>query len=203
VFQSITSRTLTGTRTVEEAREMLIGRLQSLGHAHELLTETSWMGADLKDIVQAEIAGFTERVRFSGPAVSLSPSGVQTFALIVHELSTNAAKYGALSSTNGEVVVDWQLGGSGNGRYMEFSWREKGGPQVIPTKHEGFGLSLINAMGSNATSRPTIDFAPEGFRCTLRVPLETIAPTRYDRASPMLAAGHASVRRAAAGGPAA
>ena len=99
VFQSITSRTLIGTRSVEDAREMLIGRLQSLGHAHELLTETSWMGADLKDIVQAEIAGFTERVRFSGPTVSLSPSGVQTFALIVHELSTNAAKYGALSSS--------------------------------------------------------------------------------------------------------
>ena len=111
---------------------MLIGRLQSLGHAHELLTETSWMGADLKDIVQAEIAGFSERVRFSGPTVSLSPSGVQTFALIVHELSTNAAKYGALSSANGEVVVDWQLGGSGNGRYMEFSWRESGGPPVVP-----------------------------------------------------------------------
>lgn len=202
VFQSITSRTLTGTRSVEEARGMLIGRLQSLGHAHELLTETSWMGADLKDIVQAEIAGFTERVRFSGPTVSLSPSGVQTFALIVHELSTNAAKYGALSSSNGEVVVDWQLGGTGDGRYMEFSWREKGGPRVVPATHEGFGLSLINAMGSNATSRPTIEFAPEGFRCTLHVPLETIAPTRYDRASPMLAAGHAPARRAAAGGPA-
>lgn len=199
VFQSITSRTLIGTRSVEEAREMLIGRLQSLGHAHELLTETSWMGADLKDIVQAEIAGFTERVRFSGPTVSLSPSGVQTFALIVHELSTNAAKYGALSSANGEVVVDWQLGGTGSGRYMEFSWREKGGPPVVPSKHEGFGLSLIAAMGSNGTSRPVIEFAPEGFSCMLRVPLETIAPTRYDRASPMLAAGHGQPRRAAGG----
>jgi two-component sensor histidine kinase len=202
VFQSITSRTLIGTRSVEDAREMLIGRLQSLGHAHELLTETSWMGADLKDIVQAEIAGFTGRVRFSGPTVSLSPSGVQTFALIVHELSTNAAKYGALSSANGEVVVDWQLGGNGSGRYMEFAWREKGGPPVVPTKHEGFGLSLIAAMGSNGTSRPVIEFAPEGFSCMLRVPLETIAPTRYDRASPMLAAGNPAPRRAAGGGQA-
>jgi two-component sensor histidine kinase len=120
----------------------------------------------------------------------------------VHELSTNAAKYGALSSANGEVVVDWQLGGTGTSRYMEFSWREKGGPLVVPTKHQGFGLSLITAMGSNATSRPVIEFAPEGFSCTLRVPLETIAPTRYDRASPMLAAGHGAPRRAAGGGPA-
>ena len=122
---------------------------------------------------------------------------MQTFALIVHELSTNAAKYGALSSAGGEVLVDWQLGGSGNGRYMEFSWREKGGPRVVPATHEGFGLSLITAMGSNGTSRPSIEFAPEGFCCTLSVPLETIAPTRYDRASPMLAAGYTPPRRAA------
>ena len=120
--------------------------------------------------------------------MSLSPSGVQTFALIVHELSTNAAKYGALSSGNGEVVVDWQLGGSGNGRYMEFSWREKGGPPVIPTTHEGFGLSLINAMGSNATSRPTIEFAPEGF--SLHAP----GAARDDRADP-LRPGLADARR--------
>jgi two-component sensor histidine kinase len=188
VFQSITSRTLTGTRTVEEAREMLIGRLQSLGHAHELLTETSWMGADLKDIVQAEIAGFTERVRFSGPAVSLSPSGVQTFALIVHELSTNAAKYGALSSTNGEVVVDWQLGGSGNGRYMEFSWREKGGPQVIPDQARRLRPVADQRHGQQC------HVAPDHRFCTGRLPLYVAGAARDDCADP-LRSGLADARR--------
>ncbi len=124
VFQSITSRTLIGARSTEEAREMLIGRLQSLGHAHELLTEASWKGADLRDVVQAEIAGFSERVRVSGPAVALSPSGVQTFALIVHELShqrrqvrraVECDRRGAWSSGRSAATAPT--------RYMDFSWQ--------------------------------------------------------------------------------
>ena len=185
VFQSITARTLTDGRTILDAREVLIGRLQSLGHAHELLTEACWHGAELRDVVKAEIAGFSERVHVSGPSVELSPSGVQTFALIVHELCTNAAKYGALSNADGEVSVSWTLSGSGPGRSMDFSWREQGGPPVVAASHEGFGLSLITAMGSNPTAEPVIDFAPAGFSCTIRVPLDTIRPSRYDKASPM------------------
>jgi two-component sensor histidine kinase/FixJ family two-component response regulator len=183
VFQSITSRTLIGGRSLREAHEVLIGRLQSLGHAHELLTEASWQGADLRDVVMAEIAGFSERVRISGPPVALGPSGVQTFALIVHELCTNAAKYGALSNAKGEVIAEWSLGGAGAGAYMDFSWQERGGPPVEPASHQGFGLSLINAMGSTPTEEPVIGFAPEGFACRIRVPLNTIRPNRYDRLS--------------------
>jgi two-component sensor histidine kinase len=183
VFQSITSRTLTGGRSLEEAHEVLIGRLQSLGHAHELLTEASWQGADLRDVVMAEIAGFSERVRISGPPVGLGPSGVQTFALIVHELCTNAAKYGALSNAKGEVIAEWSLGGTGVGTYMDFSWQERGGPPVRPASHQGFGLSLINAMGSTPTEEPVIDFASSGFACRIRVPLNTIQPNRHDRLS--------------------
>ena len=138
VFQSITSRTLIGTRSVEDAREMLIGRLQSLGHAHELLTETSWMGADLKDIVQAEIAGFTERVRFSmarlfrsvRPECRRSRSSCTSCPPTRHDL-------GALSSANGEVVVEWQFGGNGTGRYMEFAWREMAGHPWLPPSTKG------------------------------------------------------------------
>jgi len=187
VFQSIAARTLVDSRSTEEAREILIGRLQSLGHAHELLTEAYWKGADLRDVVNAEIAGFSERVRVSGPAVMLSPSGVQTFALIVHELSTNAAKYGAHSNETGEVVVQWALGGKGAGAYLDFYWKEQGGPPVQPASHEGFGLSLITAMGSNPTAEPAIDFAPEGFSCRIRVPLDTIRPNSYDKTSPAIA----------------
>ena len=189
VFQSITSRTLTGGRSLEEAHEVLIGRLQSLGHAHELLTEASWQGADLRDVVMAEIAGFSERVRISGPPVALGPSGVQTFALIVHELCTNAAKYGALSNAKGEVIAEWSLGGGGTNAYMDFSWQERGGPPVEPASHQGFGLSLINAMGSTPTEEPVIDFAPDGFACRIRVPLNTIRPNRYDRLSASFAPG--------------
>jgi two-component sensor histidine kinase len=183
VFQSITSRTLTGGRSLEEAHEVLIGRLQSLGHAHELLTEASWQGADLRDVVRAEIAGFSERVGISGPTIALGPSGVQTFALIVHELCTNAAKYGALSNATGEVLAEWSVGGSGPDAYMDFAWQERGGPPVEPASHQGFGLSLINAMGSTPTEEPVISFARSGFSCRIRVPLNTIRPNSYDRLS--------------------
>jgi two-component sensor histidine kinase len=185
VFQSIASRTLVGERSIESARKILVGRLQSLGHAHDLLTEASWHGAELHDVVTAEIAGFSERVRVAGPPLQLSPSGVQTFALIVHELCTNAAKYGALSNADGQVRASWTLGGNGSGSYMDFAWTERGGPTVQPASHEGFGLSLINAVGSNPSAMPVIDFSPEGFACKIRVPLDTIRPSRYDKASPM------------------
>jgi two-component sensor histidine kinase len=190
VFQSITSRTLTSKRSVQDAREVLIGRLQSLGHAHELLTESYWRGAGLLEIVKAEIAGFSERVRVAGPTVELGPSGVQTFALIVHELCTNAAKYGALSNGDGEVAVSWQITGTGADSYLSFSWVERGGPPVKPSSHEGFGLSLITAMASAPSGEPVIKFAPEGFSCVLRVPLDTIQPNRFDRVSPMVAEHH-------------
>lgn len=196
VFQSITARTLIGSRSTAEAREVLIGRLQSLGHAHELLTEAYWKGADLTDVVKAEIAGFSERVRVSGPPVALSPSGVQTFALIVHELSTNAAKYGAHSNETGEVSVQWKLGGNGANGYMDFCWKEHGGPPVKRASHEGFGLSLITAMGSNPQAEPEINFAPEGFSCRIRVPLDTIRPNSYDKTSPVIAE-HTAASRAA------
>jgi two-component sensor histidine kinase/FixJ family two-component response regulator len=197
VFQSITSRTLTGGRSLGEAHEVLIGRLQALGHAHELLTEASWQGADLRDVVRAEIAGFSERVRISGPQVSLGPSGVQTFALIVHELCTNAAKYGALSNDKGEVFAQWATGGSGAGAYMDFSWKEHGGPPVEPSSHQGFGLSLINAMGSTPTEEPVIDFARSGFACHIRVALNTVQPNRYDRLSAGFAPAVAAAKEAA------
>ena len=82
---------------------------------------------------------------------------------------------------------------------MDFSWKERGGPPVKPATHEGFGLSLITAMGSNPTAGPVIDFAPEGFACTIRVPLDTIRPTRYDKVSPLLTKrmGGAAARAAA------
>ncbi|HWB45141.1 MAG TPA: HWE histidine kinase domain-containing protein, partial [Hyphomicrobiaceae bacterium] len=187
VFQSIAARTLVAPRSISEAREVLLGRLQSLGHAHELLTETNWRGAELTDIVKAEVAGFSERVCCSGPTLTLSPTGVQTFALIVHELSTNAAKYGALSNETGEVLVKWALGGEADEDYMEFSWKEHGGPPVKPASHEGFGLSLIAAMGNNLAAPPDIVFARDGFACAIRVPLDTITPSRHDKAWPVIA----------------
>jgi two-component sensor histidine kinase len=179
VLQSIATRTLIPTRSAEEASEILAGRLHALGRAHELLVEASWNGAALKNIVDAELAGFTERVRTEGPDVRLSASAVQTFALIVHELLTNAAKYGALSNSKGEVGVIWSVASEGSRSFLEFQWLEHGGPPVSNNGvSKGFGFSLISAMGQSLTSSPNIDLRPEGLACSIKVPLDTITPAR-------------------------
>ena len=151
-FSPITARTLTGGRSITDAREVLMGAAV-LGDAHELLhgSIVAWCRT-ARELPTAEIAGFSERVQMSGPVVELSPSGVQTFGLIVHELCTNAANFGALPNASGEVVVNCMLGGSGSTSYMNFCWKEFGGPPVKPASHEGFGLSLITAMGSDPTA---------------------------------------------------
>lgn len=180
VLQSITLRTLTSERGIDEGREILIGRLHALGHAHELLTEACWRGAALEDVVRAEVAGFSERVRAAGPAITLSASAVQTFALIIHELSTNAAKYGALSNGDGLVEISWRIAGEDAQRAMEFHWKEVGGPAVAACGRKGFGLSLIDSMARSLTSAPSIDFAETGLVCNLRIPMEVIAARSAD-----------------------
>jgi two-component sensor histidine kinase len=109
VMNSLVSRSLKNSRSMEEARSVLGGRIMALGRAHELLTDACWHGADLGEIVSAELAGFSERASVAGPKIQLSASAVQTFALILHELATNAAKYGSLSNDDGEVSVDWRI----------------------------------------------------------------------------------------------
>lgn len=175
VLQSIAVRTLSDSRDIGEARRILVGRLHALARAHELLTEACWKGADLGHIVNAEVAGFSDRVDASGPEVFLTASAVQTFALVVHELATNAAKYGALLNAGGHISIRWDIVDTGEAPHLEFQWQETGGPPVVPATRKGFGLTLIGTMASAMTSEPSIDFARDGVICRLRVPLDVVA----------------------------
>ncbi len=176
VLQSITSRTLAEARDVGEARDILLGRLHALAHAHELLTEACWKGASLADIVDAEVAGFSDRVQASGPDVFLTASAVQTFALVVHELATNAAKYGALKSAQGVIHVRWEVVDERDGeQYLAFRWKETGGPPVVPATRKGFGLTLIDTLANTLDAEPNVEFARDGIACGMKVPLDTIA----------------------------
>jgi two-component sensor histidine kinase len=176
VLQSIAVRTLSDSRDVGQARKILVGRLHALARAHELLTDACWRGADLGHIVNAEVAGFSDRVAASGPQVFLTASAVQTFALVVHELATNAAKYGALLNAAGTIDIRWGIvEAEGGSQYLEFRWKEAGGPPVEPATRRGFGLTLIGTMASAMTSEPSIEFAREGLTCTLKVPLDVVA----------------------------
>ena len=176
VLQSIAIRTLSDTRDIADARRILVGRLHALARAHELLTEACWKGADLGHIVNAEVAGFSDRVTAAGPQVFLTASAVQTFALVVHELATNAAKYGALLNSDGTINIKWAIVDTDEGsQHLEFQWKESGGPPVVPATRKGFGLTLIGTMANSMTSELSIDFARDGLACILKVPLDVVA----------------------------
>jgi PAS domain S-box-containing protein len=147
------------------------GRIGALARAHTLLAQSRWQGADLARLVNEELAPFRtdgpERTTIAGPDVSLEPRTAQTLALALHELSTNAAKYGALSVRAGRVAVDWDLQPHG----LLLGWTESGGPQPKPPVAPGFGIRLISAsIERQLAGEAAFDWRPEGLYCTLRVP---------------------------------
>jgi PAS domain S-box-containing protein len=147
------------------------GRIGALARAHTLLAQSRWQGADLARLVNEELAPFgtggPERITIAGADVSLEPRTAQTLALALHELSTNAAKYGALSVRSGQVAVKWELQSHG----VLLHWTESGGPQPQPPAAPGFGIRLISASIERQLAGEAIfDWRPEGLACTLRVP---------------------------------
>jgi len=163
VVQAITVRTLSGPHTLDEAREVLLKRIQTLARSQSVLAEGGLEGAPIGDIVRFEVEGFADRVAASGPDVMLNPRQAQTFALVLHELATNALKHGSLSAANGTVAIRWSTQGEGAGARFRFRWQERGGlPVVVPTRR-GFGRSLIEkAAALDFDTKPMVCFAPEG-----------------------------------------
>jgi PAS domain S-box-containing protein len=148
------------------------GRVQALARAHSLLSESRWRGANISDIIEEELAPYRaphfDRVRISGTSLSLDPSTAQALALALHELATNAAKYGALSHPSGRLQVSWSLA---NGR-LELRWIERGGPAPEPTEPGGFGIRVIRAgVEGQLDGNVEFDWRPDGLRCSLSVPL--------------------------------
>lgn len=175
VIQSIAGRTLTGTRTLAQAREAFNGRLQALATTYGSLTEEAFEGAPLEEIVAAELKSFSGRVHIEGPRVMLSAKVAQTFALIVHELATNAAKYGALSALTGSLEVTWHLSTGGGDRRFVFDWIETGGPPAQPPSRRGFGTTLITTVaGAELKCVPQLSYDAEGFRYSIDAPLTAV-----------------------------
>ncbi|MDO9712215.1 PAS domain S-box protein [Paracraurococcus lichenis] len=120
------------------------GRVTAMARAHSLLATQKWEGADLRALVEAELAAHVGRLSLSGPAVRLSPEAVQPMAMVLHELATNATKYGALSLPAGHVVLSWDTVGTGNG--LRLVWQERGGPPVQAPTRRGFGSRLLTSL---------------------------------------------------------
>ncbi|MDP9096419.1 MAG: sensor histidine kinase, partial [Pseudomonadota bacterium] len=122
------------------------------------------------------MAGDRSNIVIKGPAVSLNPRGALALGMAVHELATNAAKYGALSVPDGDVVVTWDVERTDDGEHLLLDWIERNGPPVAQPAKRGFGSMLIErALGHDLSGKATIEFLPEGVRAVVRAPLPTKA----------------------------
>jgi two-component sensor histidine kinase len=175
VVQSVARQSLSGEHSLDRAREAFTARLHALANANALLTQSNWSGALLKDVITRELASFVSRATIAGPPLVLSVSATQGFALVIHELATNAAKYGALSTPVGEVAIQWSVEEKGDEPRFSFSWRESGGPQVTPPTRKGFGTTLLNSAIGGADAEPKIEYNSKGVRYMLEAPLGAIS----------------------------
>jgi PAS domain S-box-containing protein len=172
VVQSVIRLTKGGS--VKAYREALEGRVQALARAHGLLARTRWQAADLQHLVSEELApymGGDARAWLSGAALPLQPAAAQSVALILHELATNAAKYGALSTSKGRVRLQW----SQTETEIAIRWSEEGGPAVTRPRRRGVGSTVIERAAAQLGGRVSYDWDPAGLTCELHVPLENLA----------------------------
>jgi PAS domain S-box-containing protein len=175
LVQAIAAQTLRSASSLDGAMASFNGRLMALSDAHDVLIRGAWAAADLAAVVEGAMAPHVDAVagRFTaaGPAVSLGPRSVLTLSLMLHELATNAAKYGALSSPAGRVAVAWELAGTDD-PVLHLRWQETGGPAVAPPAREGFGSRLIaRSLVHSFGGRVSLSFPPEGVVMELEAPL--------------------------------
>jgi two-component system, chemotaxis family, CheB/CheR fusion protein len=174
VVQSIAHHTLSASQSREQFIASLDGRLSALAQAHSLLVESEWEGAELGALARAQLAplrvGDIDRFKMEGEPIILPPSLATPFGLVLHELATNAAKYGALSNSKGTVTLTWRLDGATGPKTLIFTWQERGGPLVTQAPRvAGSGTKLIERAVPNATVHR--DFRGEGLVCTVAMVL--------------------------------
>ena len=166
--QAIARQGMRRSRDLAEFEKSFVGRLQALSRAHSILSDSTWASAPLDQLIDDQIRVGTldgDRLRRHGPAVELTPDTMLRMALTLHELATNAAKYGALSEPGGVVHLDWRLDDGG----LCLTWRETGGPAVVPPEHSGFGSDLIAAVAGGEDGAVAADWRPEGVVWTIRL----------------------------------
>jgi PAS domain S-box-containing protein len=159
----------------------LDGRIKSLARTHELLSENHWQDVSLKDIVQREIAPYAAgNATILGPGIALKPDAAQALATVLHELATNAAKYGAFSKPGGQLFVRWRWLRNGNGSHgwVAIQWRESGGPAVSSPIQFGYGTSIVRELiPFELGGKVDLAFASDGLQCRLEIPSEWVIGT--------------------------
>jgi two-component system CheB/CheR fusion protein len=172
VIMSVVHQSLAGTPALDDARNRLTARLHALAKANLLLTGGSWQGASVRHVIDHELKIFKGHLSVEGPEVVLTANATQSFALVIHELATNAAKYGALSAPTGKIAVSWSI--KGVEPSLVFRWEEEGGPGVTAPTRVGFGTTLLKAAFQGG-STPRIEYSPTGLIYTLEVALSAVA----------------------------
>lgn len=189
---SLTRRRASG---LDDFADSLEGRIRALSATHDLLTRTDWGTTPIRAVIEAELQHFRmalgDAILLEGPELELAPNDALSFGLAVHELATNAAKYGALSVASGQVTIRWRRGSHKHGEpvaeteWAEVEWQETGGPPVPSQRRRGFGTDLIEKVVAHELRQPvTLDFAPDGVRCVLHVPVRRPADFRIREKEP-------------------
>lgn len=180
IVQALATQSFRNLDGADDARRTLDARLNALASAHALLTSSNWEPARLSDAIQksaeATAGADVERIHLSGPDVLLAPQAAVSLSMIVHELTTNAIKYGALSSAVGRIDVQWDVReGDASTRVLAFSWKERGGPPAIEPQKPGFGTRLVKrGLSSERSASAQLSYTPEGFeyQVTMELPEE-------------------------------
>ncbi|MEJ8404943.1 HWE histidine kinase domain-containing protein [Brevundimonas vesicularis] len=174
--QSIAIQTARSNTDPASFAETFQSRIMALSHTHNLLTQSHWEGADLRAILEHETEAYgPTRISLNGPPVSLEPAVVLSLGMIFHELATNAAKYGALHTPDGRILIDWGLADQRD-RKLKLSWREIGGPKVTAPQRRGFGSRLIERnIRHDLAGEIDLVYAADGLIAELTVPLDRTA----------------------------
>lgn len=168
VIQSIATNTLRRSADLASAEEAIIGRLHALARAQEFVASGPTGGVPLRELVESELAAFATRLKISGMPVVLGGAFAQQFALVLHELATNAVKYGSLSTPNGRLLIDWDVARRSPEPVLVFSWVERDGPRPKARGKEGFGSQLISIAFDKP---PRITYAENGFEFMVEIPI--------------------------------
>lgn len=164
-IQSMAGQTLTGKEEVVA----FTGRVGAMATAHKLLSNSSWEGADLRELLSAALQAHLDRIHLDGPRVELSPRATQTLGLVAHELAINASKYGALSVSSGRVAVSWRLA-AGSERLLLLEWTEHDGPVVAAPATRGFGVPFIQrSIEHELDGKAEVSFGPQGVQWVFKL----------------------------------
>jgi PAS domain S-box-containing protein len=164
--------------TSDHLKQLIEGRINALAQVHGLFVESRWAGAQLRSLATQELSPYCGeaegRVRIDGPPLMLEPNTAQTVAISLHELATNATKYGSLSAAGGHVEITWSRTTDGQ---LSLRWIESGGPPVTPPTHRGFGRSIMeNIIAGQLRGEVRFDWRDQGLACEIVLPLAEIVP---------------------------